>query len=113
MHRSVNRLFKVPKEKASTAPLLAGATETAWATLDNLLLGNSNNVDGDGVEAHGLKEVLGLLVNVQGAVLAVLREVESGDLGDVLILALTLLFLELEGDATDGTALDTLHTAGY
>jgi hypothetical protein len=35
--------------------------------------------------------------------------VESGDLRDVLILALTLLLLELEGDTTDGALLDTLH----
>jgi hypothetical protein len=29
-----------------------------------------------------------------------------------LILALTLLFLELEGDTADGTTLDTLHPGG-
>lgn len=38
--------------------------------------------------------------------------VESGDLGDVVVLALTLLLLQLEGDTTDGTALDTLHQMG-
>jgi hypothetical protein len=59
--------------------------------------------------AEALEEVLGLLVDVESARLAVLGEVESRDLGDVLILALTLLFLELEGDTTDGTTLDTLH----
>jgi hypothetical protein len=59
--------------------------------------------------AEALEEVLGLLVDVESARLAVLGEVEGGDLGDVLILALTLLFLELEGDTADGTTLDTLH----
>ena len=39
-------------------------------------------------------------------------DVESGDLGDVVVLALTLLLLELEGDTTDGAALDTLHQVG-
>lgn len=41
-----------------------------------------------------------------------LRRSEGGDLGDVVVLALTLLFLQLEGDTTDGTALDTLHQVG-
>ena len=38
--------------------------------------------------------------------------VEGGDLGHVVVLALTLLLLELEGDATDGALLDTLHQVG-
>lgn len=38
-----------------------------------------------------------------------LAEVESGDLRNVLILTLTLLLLELEGDTTNRAALDTLH----
>lgn len=59
--------------------------------------------------ADALKEILGVLVNVQLAGLAVLAEVEGRHFGDVLILALTLLFLQLEGDTTDGSALDTLH----
>lgn len=61
--------------------------------------------------AHGLEEVLGLLVDVERARIAVLGKVESGDLRDVLVLSLTLLFLELEGNTTNGTALDTLHPA--
>lgn len=56
-----------------------------------------------------LEEVLGLGVDIELAALRVLGEVEGRNLGDVLILALTLLFLELEGDTTDGTTLDTLH----
>ena len=62
--------------------------------------------------AEGLEEVLGLLVDIESTRLGVLGEVESGDLGDVLVLALTLLFLELEGDTADGTTLDTLHQVG-
>ena len=41
-----------------------------------------------------------------------LLDLESGYFGHVVILALTLLFLELEGDTTDGTTLDTLHEVG-
>lgn len=59
--------------------------------------------------AKSLEEVLGLGVDVELAALRVLGEVERGDLGDVLILALALLLLKLEGDAADGTTLDTLH----
>jgi hypothetical protein len=62
--------------------------------------------------AEGLEEVLGLLVDIESTRLGVLGEVESGDLGDVLVLALTLLFLELEGDTADGATLDTLHQVG-
>ena len=62
-----------------------------------------------GTYAQALEQVLGLLVDVERAGLAVLGEVERGDLGHVLILALTLLFLELEGDTADGAELDTLH----
>lgn len=56
-----------------------------------------------------LEQVLGLGVDLE---LASLGEVEGGNLGDVLILALTLFFLELERDTTDGTTLDTLHKVG-
>ena len=35
--------------------------------------------------------------------------VECRHLGDVVVLPLTLLLLELEGDTTDGTLLNTLH----
>ena len=57
--------------------------------------------------AEGLEEVLGLLVDIESTRLGVLGEVESGDLGDVLVLALTLLFLELEGNTADRSSLDT------
>lgn len=59
--------------------------------------------------AHALKQILGLLVNVELAAVRVLGEVESRDLRNVLILALTLLLLQLEGNTTDGTTLDALH----
>lgn len=62
--------------------------------------------------AKVLEEVLGLGVDVELTVVGVLGEVQSRDLGNVLVLALSLLLLELEGDTTDGTALDTLHQVG-
>lgn len=55
-----------------------------------------------------LEEVLGLGVNLELTALGVL-DIKGGNLWDVLILALSLLFLELEGDTTDRATLDTLH----
>ncbi len=38
--------------------------------------------------------------------------IEGRHLGDVVVLPLALLFLELEGDSADGTFLDALHEVG-
>jgi len=97
---------------SSVQHLVAGTAVAEAGALDGLLLGDGDDVGGDGVEAEGLEEVLGLLVDIESTRLGVLGEVESGDLGDVLVLALTLLFLELERDAADGTTLDALHQVG-
>jgi hypothetical protein len=59
-----------------------------------------------------LEQVLGLGVDVELAVVRVLGKVESGDLRNVLILALTLLLLKFEGDTTDGSTLNSLHQVG-
>ena len=88
---------------------LAG-TETTGA-LGLLLLADGNNVDLEVVEAKGLEKVLGVGVNVELTRLG-LGDIESGDLRNVLILALTLLLLKLEGDTADGTTLDALHQVG-
>ncbi|KAL7342640.1 hypothetical protein BJY59DRAFT_675328, partial [Rhodotorula toruloides] len=64
-----------------------------------------DDVDGEGVKAERLEEVLGVGVDLEGLAL----RVESRDLGDVVVLALALLLLELERDAADGTLLDALH----
>jgi hypothetical protein len=61
---------------------------------------------------EGLEQVLGLLVDVELTAVAVLGEVERGNLWHVLILPLTLLFLQLEGDTADWTTLDALHQMG-
>lgn len=62
--------------------------------------------------AKVLEEVLGLGIDLELAGLGVLGEVESRDLRNVLILALTLLLLKLEGDTTDGSSLNSLHQMG-
>jgi hypothetical protein len=54
-----------------------------------------------------LQEILCLGIDLQS--ILVLGEVEGRNFGDVLILSLTLFFLELEGDTTDRTTLNTLH----
>lgn len=61
--------------------------------------------------SEGLEEILGVLVDLELAGLG-LGDVESGDLWNVLILALTLLLLKLEGDTADWATLDALHQVG-
>lgn len=89
-----------------------GAENSATTSLLRSLLADRNNVDGNRVEAHALQQVLGIRVDIQLTTLGVLGEVQSGDLGNVLILAFTLLFLQLEGDTADRSSLNTLHQVG-
>lgn len=110
---------------------LAG-TEAAGA-LSLLLLGNGDDVDLEVVElwnqllerevggecdwwpgptyAEGLEQVLGVGINIELAGLG-LGNIQSRDLRDVLVLALTLLLLELEGDTANGATLNALHEVG-
>jgi len=74
-----------------------------------LLLCDGNDVDWDGIEAKALEEILCFGINIKLSTLGVLGEVESRNFGDVLILSLSLFFLELEGDTTDRTTLNALH----
>jgi hypothetical protein len=64
-----------------------------------------------GTYAHALQHVLGLLVDIELAALR-LSEVEGRNLRHILILPLTLLLLQLEGNTTDGATLDTAHQVG-
>ena len=52
---------------------------------------------------HGLQHVVGLRVHKD------LLLLEGGVLGDEVKTALSLLLLELQGDATHRTSLDSLH----
>ena len=61
--------------------------------------------------SEGLEEILGVLVDLELAGLG-LGDVESGDLWNVLVLALTLLLLKLEGDTADWATLNALHQMG-
>lgn len=70
-------------------------------------------VDRSNTYADALEQILGVLVNIELASLAVLGEVEGGDLGNVLILALTLFLLQLERDTADGATLDTAHPVRF
>jgi hypothetical protein len=72
----------------------------------------SKDPKGGWTYAKVLEQVLGLGVDIELARLGVLGEVESGDLRNVLILALTLLLLKLEGDTADRSTLNTLHKMG-
>lgn len=70
--------------------------------------------DGNGLkrnlETQRLNQVSGLRVNLQLAVSV--RQVQSGNLRNVLVLSFTLLFLQLERDTSDWALLDSLHQVG-
>jgi len=82
------------------------AITAGLAGVDDGLLDLDGGDAGQLLKVQGLEQVLGLGVRRIG------REEEGRDLGDVVVLALTLLLLKLEGDAADGTTLDTLHQVG-
>ena len=84
-------------------------SENSSSSLNWCVLANCDNVDWDAVEAHVLQQILGIWVDIKLSRLGVLSEVQSGDLWYVLILSLTLLFLQLEGDTSDWSTLNTLH----
>lgn len=73
--------------------------------------GTSLGRDGDGLggdlEAEGLDQLSGLRVDLQLA--GGVAQVQGRDLGDVLVLSFSLLLLQLEGDTSNGTLLNTLH----
>lgn len=58
--------------------------------------------------SEALEEILSIVIDIELSTLG-LGEVESRDLRNVLILALSLLFLQLEGNTADWSPLDTLH----
>jgi hypothetical protein len=74
-----------------------------------LLLCHRDNIHRNAIKPHALQQILGIAINIQLTALGILGEVEGGDLGHVLIFALALFFLQFEGDATHGAALDALH----
>lgn len=59
----------------------------------------------------GLEEILCLDIDLELSALGA-GNIESRNLWNVLILTFSLLFLELEGDTTDGSTLNTLHQVG-
>jgi hypothetical protein len=115
--RRASKLPSGPRQPVSKSP----------RPFRNLLLTDRNHIDGDGVEllvprqifsfrgsrtmtyAHALQQVLGLGIDVQLPALAVLGKVQCRNLRHILILSLPLLFLQFEGDATNGASLDALH----
>lgn len=86
-----------------------GRARDVAAVSPGAALGGGNDgdddVDGNGVEVERAEELLGVRVDLE----ARRGRVERGHLGDVVVLALALLFLQLEGDAAHGPLLDALH----
>lgn len=61
--------------------------------------------------AKALQQILGVGVDVQLTGLG-LGNIQSRDLRNILVLALSFFLLQLERDATDRTTLDPLHQMG-
>lgn len=97
-------LLFISSSGRSRYDLVAGTTLTLLTgSLSNELTDNNTGELG---HIHGLKESLGLRVNLNVVKL-------EGRLGrDIVILALTLFLLELEADTTDGSLLDAAHQVG-
>lgn len=93
----------------STGLGLAGTGDEAALTLAGLVSRDVDDVDGERVKAERAEEVLGLAVDLKGRLGG---DGKGRDLGNVLVLTLTLLLLETERDTTDGALLDTLHKVG-
>ena len=60
---------------------------------------------GDSKGNRARRTHLGIAVDLQPSC----ARIESRNLRNVVVLPLTLFFLEFEGDTTDGSFLDTLH----
>jgi hypothetical protein len=85
---------------------LVSLSETSLSTS---LRRNSDNRDWQ-LEAQRLDQVSRLLIKLQLALSV--GQVQSGNFWDVLVLSLTLLLLQLEGNTSNWTLLDSLHQVG-
>jgi hypothetical protein len=83
--------------------------ESSSASLNSLLLCDRYDCNVHLVEAHTLQQILRVRVHVQRAIVGVLGEVERRNFRDVLIFSFSLFFLQFEGDASDGSTLNSLH----
>ena len=78
-------------------------TVLAVASRDDLGGGINDLQARDGIESKSSQEAVCVGIHINSG------DSQSRDLGNVLIFSLSLLFLEFEGDATDGSTLNTFH----
>lgn len=84
---------------------LVSLGESSWTSL-----GRDSNSLQRNLETQGLDQVGGFSVDLQLTV--GVGQVQSRDLWDVLVLSLTLLFLQLERNTSNWTLLNSLHQVG-
>ena len=95
-------MLKTPKNLSTLLAVTAGLAEGVNGGLLDLDGSDTSKV----LKVQGLEQSLSIGVDLNS------RSIQGRELGDVVVLALALLLLELEGDATDGSTLDTLHQVG-
>lgn len=105
-----NQRDDIVHSKCLSTTSLVSAKDSSTSLGLLLLLCDLNNVYWNAIETHALEQVLGVLIDVELATrLRVLSKVQSRNFWDVLILSFTFLFLQLEGDTSDRTSLNSLH----
>lgn len=105
LHSLHNRQYTLQLYDESKPTHLVSLGVSSWASL-----GRDGNSLQWNLETQRLDQVSGLSVNLQLAV--GVRQVQSRNLWDVLVLSLTLFLLQLERDTSNWTLLDSLHQVG-
>ena len=97
VNRSHSRFKQIEKATKSLLGSEGGSSTSSG------LLGVGQLEARDALEVHHLQHVLGLGVDLDDV------QLEGGHVRNVVVSALALLFLQLDGDTSDGGSLETLH----
>lgn len=77
------------------------------SSVGNLMVSDVDNRNRELVESKRSNEVLSVSINFKAVLVG--RNVQSRDVRNVLVSSLSLFFLELEGNTSNGSLLNSLH----
>ena len=97
LNRSHSRFKQIEKATKSLLGSEGGSSTSSG------LLGVGQLEARDALEVHHLQHVLCLGIDLDDV------QLEGGHVRNVVVSALALLFLQLDGDTSDGGSLETLH----